>query len=68
MDRSGDARHCFNPRNRREIQDAQARFDTLVRRGFRPVALEERGRPARLLREFDATVERTLFVPQLIGG
>jgi hypothetical protein len=32
------------------------------------VSLGRNGEPGKLLRDFDATAEKTLFIPQLRGG
>ena len=68
MDRSGDTRHSFNPADAAAVAHAQQRFHDLTGKGFRAVALAKDGQPGTLLREFDATVEETLFLPQLRGG
>jgi hypothetical protein len=68
MDQSGDTRHSFDPADAAAVTDAQQRFHDLTRKGFRAVALAKDGRPGTLLREFDTTVEETLFMPQLRGG
>src|SRR5436309_3183594 len=68
MDRSGDTRHEFDPASSKEVVDAERRFRQLTGEGFRAVALGRDGEPGRLLADFDSTVERTLFIPQLQGG
>ena len=68
MDRHGDTRHTFDPTNTRSLADAEARFKHLTGKGFRAVAPGKEGQPGRLVREFDATTEEMLFIPQLEGG
>ena len=68
MDWSGDTRHSFDAADTSALEDAQERFQDLTRNGFRAVALAKDGQPGSLLREFDPTVEETLFIPQLRGG
>ena len=68
MDRSGDTRHEFDPESSTAVADAERRFRELTGQGFRAVALAREGEPGRLLRDFDSTVEKTLFIPQLQGG
>ena len=68
MDCSGDTRHSFDPADTAAVEDARLRFRTMTAGGFRAVALAKDGQPGTLLREFDATVEETLFIPQLRGG
>jgi len=68
MDRQGDTRHAFDPADARGLAVAEQRFRELTGKGFRAVALRGDGEPGALLREFDAKVEQTLFIPQLQGG
>ena len=68
MDSSGDTRHEFDPMNARDLRTAEKRFRDLTGKGFRAVALAPEGQPGTLLRDFDPTVEQTLFIPQLQGG
>jgi hypothetical protein len=68
MDRSGDTRHEFDPSDIAAVTRAQERFQELTGRGFRAVALGEKGERGELIRTFDPRVERTLFIPQLQGG
>jgi hypothetical protein len=68
MDRTGDTRHNFDPGSSAEVMDAQRRFRQLTGEGFRAVALGRDGEPGKLLPDFDSTVEKTLFIPQLQGG
>jgi hypothetical protein len=68
MDRSGDTRHSFDPADPASLDAAQQRFLQLTGKGFSAVALGKDGRPGALVRNFDPTVEETLFIPQLQGG
>jgi len=68
MDRWGDTRHEFDPANADAVIRAEDRFRELTRTGFRVVALGKDGQPGTLMRDFDASAEQTLFIPQLQGG
>jgi len=68
MDRSGDTRHEFDATDADAVVRAEERFQNLTGKGFRAVALGKGGEQGELLRRFDPTVERTLFIPQLQGG
>ena len=68
MDRSGDTRHSFDSADALAVEKARRRFLELTDQGFRAVALARDGKPGVLLREFDPTIEETLFIPQLQGG
>jgi hypothetical protein len=68
MDRSGDTRHEFDATDAKAVALAEARFNELVGKGFRAVALGKDGGSDRLVGRFDPKVEETLFIPQLQGG
>lgn len=68
MDRNGDTRHEFDLSDATAIALAEERFKELIGLGFRTVALGKHGSHGELIRKFDATVEETLFIPQLQGS
>lgn len=68
MDHTGDTRHEFDVADAKAVQAAEERFKALTGKGFRAAALGADGQPGELLKTFDPTVERTLFIPQLQGG
>ena len=72
MDGSGDTRHEFDASDRVDVAKAEERFRQLTGIGFRAVALSPEGGggggSGEAIREFDPTVEQTLFIPQLRGG
>lgn len=68
MDRNGDTRHQFDAADPAGLAKAEERFRDLTGKGFRAVALGKDGEPGQVLKSFDQTVEKTLFVPQLKGG
>ena len=68
MNRSGDTRHEFDAADVGAVALAEQRFQELIGKGFRAVALGKDGSPGTLMRNFDPTVEQSLFIPQLQGG
>jgi hypothetical protein len=68
MNRTGDTRHEFDVADSKAVALAEERFQELTGKGFRAVALGKDGEPGKVMRKFDPTVERTLFMPQLQGG
>lgn len=68
MDHTGHSTHAFSEADRVSVQEAEKRFAELTGKGYRAVALGANGEPGTVLKAFDATVERTLFMPQLQGG
>jgi len=47
---------------------AEKRFQALIGKGFRAIALGRNGGSGELIGRFDPNVEQTLFIPQLKGG
>jgi len=68
MDRSGDTRHEFDLADAASVALAEERFRQMTGKGFRAVALAPDGAGGSLLNKFDPKVDRTLFIPHLIGG
>ena len=65
----GDQRFAFKVDNDAEVKVAMERFNDLVKNQKRTaVALGKDGAPGRLIRSFDPTVEKTIFMPQRQGG
>ena len=68
MDRNGDTRRRFDSNDAQSVKLAAEFFDELTSRGYRAVALAGNGERGEVLSAFDATAEKTLFIPQLKGG
>ena len=68
MDRSGDTRHTLTPPTQNSVVRADERFQALISKGFRAVALGRDGNSGELIRRFDPNLEETLFIPPLKGG
>ena len=68
MDRTGDTRHEFDIADATAVDEAERRFIELTGKGFRAAKLSEDGKPGVLMKGFDRTAERVLFIPALQGG
>lgn len=68
MDRTGDTRHEFNITDAVAVDEAERRFKELTGKGFRAAKLSEDGKPGEIIKKFDATAEKVLFIPALQGG
>jgi hypothetical protein len=67
MDTTGDTRHAFDNRDETAVAEAKERFHRLTGAGF--VAAKRTGvGTSELIRQFDPTVDETLFMPRLVGG
>ena len=67
MDRTGDARHSFDAGDRAAVEKANQRFMELTKAGFTAAVRTGPGEQ-RVIRNFDPSVEETLFYPRLVGG
>ena len=68
MDGSGYESHEFDASDLKLVAKAEERFQALIGKGFRAVALGRPGALGELTGSFDPNVEETLFIPQLKGG
>lgn len=68
MDESGDTRLQWNKGNRTEVTAAKARFDMLKARGYLAYRVNATGGQGEVLDEFDASAQRIIMVPQMVGG
>jgi hypothetical protein len=67
MDHTGDTRHRFDSSDAKSLLEAEQRFKELTRVGFLAAVRTAAGDVA-VMRDFDPSVEETLFFPRLIGG
>ncbi|MGE0764982.1 MAG: hypothetical protein AB7L90_00830 [Hyphomicrobiaceae bacterium] len=68
MERSGDARHEFDPVDAHSIAEAKSRFEHLIGQGYSAVAFGDGDASGSRITEFDPEAERTIFIPRLVGG
>lgn len=68
MDGSGDTRHQFDANDPVSLADAADRFRELTQRGYRAVAFKGSDASGELIKSFDPTIEKTMFIPRLVGG
>jgi hypothetical protein len=67
MDHTGDSRHHFDPSDYAEVSDAVRRFQELTKAGYTAAKRNGDG-TSEVIRQFDPTVEESLFIPRLVGG
>ena len=67
MDTTGDSRHEFNAADAVEAGKAKHRFKQLTEAGFTAAVRVGKGR-SKIIRNFDADAEETVFFPRLQGG
>jgi hypothetical protein len=67
MDTTGDTRYQFDASDQAAVAEAEKRFMELTGSGFMAAKRTAAGQ-SELIRNFDPTVEETLFIPRLRGG
>jgi hypothetical protein len=68
MSRNGDDRQSFDMATAEGVDAAEKRFKELTGSGFRAAKMTSDGSPGTILKKFDATAEKVLFIPSLQGG
>jgi hypothetical protein len=64
----GDSRHTWNRRNPVEVEEAQALFTRMIKRGYQAWSVTRKGDKDRRITEFDPEAEKVIFAPALVGG
>ena len=67
MDHTGDTRHEFDPTDLGALAEAEERFRNLTGAGFTAAKRLDDGK-SEVVKSFDPTAEKTLFIPRLQGG
>ena len=68
LDSSGDSRHEFDAADAVSVALAEQRFRQLTAKGYQAIAFTAPGEPGDLVRSFNPAVQKTIFMPRLVGG
>lgn len=68
LDETGDTKIIWDAKNVDEVAAAKVQFDTLRRKGFLAYKVNKKGEAGEMITEFDATAERIILSPPLVGG
>lgn len=69
LNRSGDTKVMWNPRDADEVENARKTFIRLLGKGFKAFRVSATGgQEGRAITEFDPNAEKIIFIPQLAGG
>jgi hypothetical protein len=68
IDSTGDTKINFDPKNRDEVEAAEAQFDTLTEKGFTAYHVEKDGSKGKVMKKFDSKAGLIIMVPTLAGG
>jgi YD repeat-containing protein len=66
LDRSGDTRFTYDPNDARTVEEVEARFQELMKRGF--VAFDVSEAPGRVMKNFDPNAKEIIVSPRFAGG
>lgn len=65
---AGDTKIIWDADNEDEVGAAQDTFTKLIKRGFKAFSVKRDGGQGREVKEFDATAEKLIMIPQMAGG
>lgn len=68
MDRTGDTKTIWDPRNDDEVEMARTTFDTLKRKGYLIYRVGKDGEKDAVMHKFDPKAEKMIAVPGIVGG
>ncbi len=68
LDRTGDTRIQWDKLNNDETEEARQRFNEFRAKGFASFKVDSSGLKGEQIDEFDASAERIILVPQMVGG
>lgn len=68
MDRTGDTKMIWNPNNTDEVEAAQATFDRLKKKGYLAYKVTAGGEKGEVITRFDASAEKIIMAPPVVGG
>jgi hypothetical protein len=66
--KAGDTKIMWSEGNRDEVSAAQDTFTSLIKRGFKAFAVKSNGEAGKEIKEFDASAEKLIMIPQMRGG
>lgn len=68
LDRTGDTKLMWDPKNSDEVDAAKATFDKLRKKGYLAYSVEKNGDKGTVLSEFDPKAEKIILAPPMQGG
>jgi hypothetical protein len=68
MDRSGDVKTMWDPRNGDEVEIARKQFDSLRKKGYLIYKVGKDGEKTTAIHEFDPDAGKLIAVPPVVGG
>lgn len=68
LDRTGDTKTIWDPRNPDEVEAARDTFNRLKKKGYLIYRVGKDGEKSTSMAEFDASAEKMIAVPPVRGG
>lgn len=68
LDKTGDLKVMWDPKNEDETEAAEAQFDSLVDKGYKAFSVKKDGEKGKQISKFDSDAGKIIMVPALVGG
>jgi hypothetical protein len=68
LDKNGDTKHIWDPKNEDETASAKLIFDTLKKKGHVAYSVDDDGDKTEIITKFDPKLGRMILAPPMVGG
>ena len=68
LDQTGDTKYVWNKDVEAEVEVARATFEKLKDKGYVAYHVDDKGEKSTVMHEFDATAEKVIMAPAIVGG
>lgn len=68
MDSTGDTKTIWDADNQDEVDAARETFKALKKKGYLIYSVNKKGDKGEQMHEFDATAEKMIAAPKVVGG
>lgn len=68
LNKTGDTKTMWDPRNSEEVENARRTFDDLMSRGFSIFNVDSAGGKGVRMTKFDPKAGKLIAVPAIVGG
>ena len=68
IDTTGDTKVIWDANNADEVEAARATFEKLTKKGYKAFSVKDNGKEKDLIKSFDASLEKIILVPPIVGG
>lgn len=68
LDATGDTKIIWDPDKSAEVDHAKDTFDRFKAKGYMAYKVDRKGEKGEVMRAFDASAEKMILAPQMVGG